>query len=498
MRLTYCLRRYVSKLELFKHIRNQGNDYGINDVALKKENSNKTVIVEYSSPNIAKPFHVGHLRSTILGNFVGNIYERYGWNVVRLNYLGDWGTQFGLLLIGFKKYGKESELEKNPLHHLLEVYVKVNSDVETEKKSGNSYTYNAGIETFNKLEKGDAELLALWQKFTDISLKEYTKLYKRLGVTFTEYHSESMYNEQVTEVTNKLKQLGLLCYDKEGKGYVKIRNKKGKEENVSVLKSNGSSLYITRDIAAILDRYERYKFDKIHYVVENAQHSHFCHLAGVIEQIPGWENRLNEDIHIKFGRISGISTRKGNVIFLKDFIEEAEDRVRASILAKQSTKVDNTDLDDTVRELGRSSILTQDLGQRRLKNYKFTWERIIYSTKLQYCHARLCSIERSSNLPLLDVFEEDHLTSNVKANELCEYLTKYESAMQESFDNLEPHIIVRYLDELCDLVNAAYKTCRVKDTEDDIAQAYLQMFNASKTVLANGMTLIGLSPLDKM
>ncbi|XP_045191718.2 probable arginine--tRNA ligase, mitochondrial isoform X2 [Mercenaria mercenaria] len=498
MRLTYCLLRSISKRNLLKSVRVQGINFGFGDENQRLTNSRKCVIVEYSSPNIAKPFHVGHLRSTILGNFIANLYERLGWKVVRLNYLGDWGTQFGLLAVGFQRYGNEEELQADPLHHLFQIYVKINADVVDEKKEGKTMTHQAGMDAFRKMEQGDQELLKIWQRFKDISIAEYSKLYKRLGVTFTEYHSESMYNKDAMSVTDRLKETGMLQTDSEGKGYIQIETEKGIPDRVNVLKSDGTTLYITRDIAAILDRQKTFNFDKIHYVVENAQHMHFCHLCGVMNRFPGWKNRLNEDIHIKFGRIEGISTRKGNVVFLKDVLDEATTRIKASILSKKSTKIEGVDIDAVAEELGKSAIIIQDLGQRRIKNYKFSWDRIMYSTKLQYCHARLCSIERNSGLNLEEDFHDDALTTNNQAGELISHLIKFEDIIQESFDTLEPYFIVRYLDQLCDHVNSAYRTCHVKNTDPSVGQAYLQMFHASKIILSNGMILLGLHPLERM
>ncbi|XP_060555463.1 probable arginine--tRNA ligase, mitochondrial [Ruditapes philippinarum] len=398
MRLTYRLLKNVSKRNLLKSIRAEGTSFGFGNESQKTINSSKTVIVEYSSPNIAKPFHVGHLRSTILGNYIANLYERLGWNVVRLNYLGDWGTQFGLLAVGFQRYGNEEDLQANALHHLFEIYVKINEDVAAEKKEGKSVTHQEGMEAFRKMEQGDTEMLNIWQRFKDISIQEYSKLYQRLGVTFTEYHSESMYDKEAISLTERLKHTGILQTDSEGKGYIQIESDKGIPDKVNILKSDGTTLYITRDIAAIMDRAEKYKFDKIHYVVENAQHMHFSHLCGAMNRFPEWNNRLNEDLHVKFGRIEGISTRKGNVVFLKDVLDEAASRFKTSMMAKKNYKIDEKDIDAVTEELGKSSIIVQDLGQRRIKNYKFNWERIMYSAKLQYCHARLWNQTQTETL----------------------------------------------------------------------------------------------------
>ncbi|XP_052817252.1 uncharacterized protein LOC128243495 [Mya arenaria] len=498
MRLTYCMRKHLSKINLLSQIRAQGNLYGFVDEQARHENSKKTVVVEYSSPNIAKPFHMGHLRSTILGHFLSNLYERHGWNVVRLNYLGDWGTQFGLLAMAFKKYGDEKKLEEDPLQHLFEIYVSVNKDVSQDPHKIN----DEAVETFRKMEEGDSELLAVWERLKDISLNEYEKVYKRLGIEFTEHHSESMYTKAGLAVIEDLKQQGLLRIDKHGRGYVEIQ-RKGRAVDVVVLKSNGTTLYITRELGALIDRIKRYNFDKIHYVVENGQNLHFEHLHGIMSIMPEFKDRLNEDLHVKFGRIHGMSTRAGNVVFLKDILDEGRNIMMKTLKDKRTTKVTEEEHPEIAEELCRSAMFAQDMGQKRVKSYPFSWERVLNFSQdsgpyLNYCHSRLCGIERNNPWTVQEDVAIDHLLTMKSAEQLCEHLEQYNEAVSKSLTHLEPYVIVKYLYTLCHLVNAAYKKCNVSTAEEQEAQAYLQMFNASRLVLANGMTLLGLRPLEKM
>ncbi|XP_052230093.1 probable arginine--tRNA ligase, mitochondrial [Dreissena polymorpha] len=500
MKLTYCLRKFLSQHHVVRHIRKCGPSYGFGDESNRLENAKHKVVVEYSSPNIAKPFHMGHLRSTILGNFLATLYERLGWNVIRLNYLGDWGTQFGVLAVAFKKYGDEEKLKENPLQHLFDIYVNINK----EKSLGNKEIDKAALEMFKRMESGDPEALSMWQRLKDISLQEYDKMYERLGVKFTEQHSESMYKDAGVSVIDRLKKEGLFQKDDMGKGYVEFKTG-AKTIPVVVLKSDGTSLYITREIAALTDRFERYRFEKIHYVVENGQHLHFEHMYGVINTLPEYRDRLNADLHVKFGRVEGMSTRQGNVVFLKDILDEARNRMTQTLKTKSTTRVGPGEIAGTAEELGRSAIFAQDLSQQRLKPYAFDWDRVLNFNQdsgvfLQYCHSRLCSIERmNSEVAILEemVLEDEHYSVQ-QAADLINHLQEYEQAVERSFSTLEPYVIVRYLYALCHKVNAAYKVCRVKEAQDAQLQAYLQMFNASRVVLSSGMELLGLHPLEKM
>ncbi|WAR12725.1 SYRM-like protein, partial [Mya arenaria] len=377
MRLTYCMRKHLSKINLLSQIRAQGNLYGFVDEQARHENSKKTVVVEYSSPNIAKPFHMGHLRSTILGHFLSNLYERHGWNVVRLNYLGDWGTQFGLLAMAFKKYGDEKKLEEDPLQHLFEIYVSVNKDVSQDPHKIN----DEAVETFRKMEEGDSELLAVWERLKDISLNEYEKVYKRLGIEFTEHHSESMYTKA------GLAAWPWLCRDTE--------------------KGEGSGCSSAEE-----------QWDHpLYYQVENGQNLHFEHLHGIMSIMPEFKDRLNEDLHVKFGRIHGMSTRAGNVVFLKDILDEGRNIMMKTLKDKRTTKVTEEEHPEIAEELCRSAMFAQDMGQKRVKSYPFSWERVLNFSQdsgpyLNYCHSRLCG---------------------------------YNEAVSKSLTHLEPYVIVKYL-----------------------------------------------------
>lgn len=275
----------------------------------------KTVVIDFSSPNIAKPFHVGHVRSTIIGNFISNLQEHMRNKVMRINYLGDWGTQFGYIKVGVNKLNySEEEIKKNPIKLLYESYVYAHSLAESKPD-----IHSLAKDEFLKLEKGSAKDLEEWKTYTNYSMENLKTMYDRLGVQFDEYHFESMYStHHIQNVLDKLQRLKLLEKQSDGKMSVVINDR-----SVTLLKSDGTSLYLTRDVAAAIDRYEKYKFDQMLYVVENGQSEHFNALRQVLVRMDlPWSNRLR---HIKFGRIRGMSSRKGNVVFLKDLLDETKE-----------------------------------------------------------------------------------------------------------------------------------------------------------------------------
>lgn len=288
----------------------------------------KNIVVEFSSPNVAKPFHLGHLRSTIIGNFVANLYEYFHNNVTKLNYLGDWGTQFGFIKVGLEelKYNKE-DLKINPIKLLYESYVHANklgeSDPEISKKARAE---------FAKLENGSEEMLEDWKVIMDFTREELEGTYRRLGVAFNEYHRESMYNiNDIQTVIKRLLEKNLLQRQDDGKSVAVVNDRK-----VSVLKSDGTSLYLTRDIAAAIDRFEKYKFDQMFYLADNGQHDHFYALKTILQQLDlPWAANIE---HVKFGRVRGMSSRKGNAVFLKDILDECRELMVQKQIESPSNK----------------------------------------------------------------------------------------------------------------------------------------------------------------
>lgn len=327
--------------------------------------SAENVVVEYSSPNIAKPFHVGHLRSTIHGNFIANLHQVLGFNVSRLNYLGDWGTQFGLLQYGIdQKWYKWEEIQQNPIQLLLDIYIRANALAEKDT--------NVAAEArtlFQRLEDGDEKLTEVWNSIRHYTVQELTTMYKRLGVKFDNFEWESQYGiKQITEVLQALEKTSLISTSKEGKRVAQLNNNKV----ITLVKSDGSSLYLTRDIAAAIDRFHRFKFRRMLYVVDNAQTDHFDALKQILLKLNhAWADNVT---HVKFGRINGMSTRKGTAVFLTDVLDEAYQRMRAKQLSSSTTKVDVESSPDTTNTLAISAVFIHDLKQRRQRDYSFVWD----------------------------------------------------------------------------------------------------------------------------
>ncbi|CAG2246283.1 RARS [Mytilus edulis] len=559
---------------ILKKVLSEGDTYGYHGIIKDKQ----TILVEYSSPNIAKPFHAGHLRSAIIGNFISNLYEAVGHKVIRINYLGDWGTQYGkcitrsthtsdwgtqygkcitqsthtsdwgtqygkcitqsthtsdwgtqygkcitqsthtsdwgtqygLLAQGFNKYGNKEDLNKDPMKHLYMVYVKINEDVAKEQQNSGpdkhekGETHRKSLEIFRNMEQGTAsEDLQLWKHFRDISIEKYREVYERLNIKFTDYEGESMYSKKSLELIEELKQRDLLHIDDTtGKGYIDIEDEKDNIKAV-VQKSDGSTLYLTRDIAAVLDRHKRYNFDRTHYVVEDGQDLHFKMLKGILQKLNvPWIQRYGDQIHIRFGRISNLSTRKGKAVFLDDILNEAKRKDNKTIHSKQTSKeVDST---ETVADiLGVSSIIVQDLKEKRLNTYKFSWDKVLSfkgdsGIVLQYAHARLCSLIDQCGCDIHSTdFDTKYLTEP-EAIQLILHIASYEDTVDKCLTSLEACHLVHYLFSLSKFISVAHRNLKVKDQPKEIAQARLQVFKCAKTTLANGMTLLGITPLDKM
>lgn len=499
-------------------VRNEGSRFGfcshLHDAVINEDGcthlteskNGQTVVVEYSSPNIAKPFHAGHLRSTILGNFISNLYEGMGYKVVRINYLGDWGTQFGLLAAGFYKYGNDEELKSNALQHLFQVYVKVNQDtaheISTSQTDNPDSMYQQGRQIFQKIEKGDKRYLELWKRFQLLSIEEYKKMYSRLGISFTVYHGESMYSKSAQNLLEDLQALGLLKVDqKSGVGYVDVSNDDA-SSRVTLSKSDGTTLYLTRDLCAAKDRKEKYNFHKIHYVVDNGQKIHFANLKAVLAKMKeSWVLRTGPHFHIGFGRVLGMSTRKGEVVFMKDILDEAQSIMLQKRRETRTTK-DVHDEDAVADILGISSILVQDLKERRNRDYKFNWEKCLNfkadsGVFLQYAHARLNSLQLTCGTQLSNQVDYS-LLQEQDAFKLVLHICRYDEVLRDTMQTFEPCIVVQYLFQLAHLSNQAHRELLVKGQPEDLAQARLLLFHCTQQVLANGLRLVGVPPLDKM
>ncbi|XP_072301544.1 probable arginine--tRNA ligase, mitochondrial [Eucyclogobius newberryi] len=482
------------KLFIQKLLETFDNDakFGLNSELLNTLNRG-TTLVEYSSPNIAKKFHAGHLRSTIIGNFIANLKEALGNKVIRMNYLGDWGMQFGLLGAGFTQFGSYSKLRDNPLQHLFEVYVQVNREAEH-----NDNLRQEARDFFRKLEEHNPEAVGLWQRFRDITVEEYQHVYKRLGVRFDVYSGESLHQSQAQEVVEQLQSRGLLKTTEKGTGVVDL-SVSGDLSNVcTVLRSDGTTLYITRDIAAAIDRKDRYKFTEMIYVTDKSQANHFQQLFQILPALGHhWAESCR---HVPFGLVKGMKTRTGEVVFLEDVLDEARTRMLLNMSQSKTTK-ELEDPEDTAEKVGLSALIVQDFKGPLQSDYSFDWDRILQAQGdtgvfLQYTHARLCSLLQK-NEDLAAHFDPS-LLNEPSAITIVQHLLRYDEVLLQSSQDLQPKHLVNFLLKLCHLTASAHRELPVKGSPAEVAQARRCLFRGSCSVLANGMKLLGVTPVTKM
>ncbi|KAM6906267.1 putative arginine--tRNA ligase, mitochondrial isoform 2-T2 [Lycodopsis pacificus] len=453
-----------------------------------------TTLVEYSSPNIAKKFHAGHLRSTIIGNFIANLKQCLGNNVIRMNYLGDWGMQFGLLGAGFSKFGCQEKLKQNPLQHLFEVYVQVNKEAEH-----NEDMMQAARDFFRQLEQHESEALSLWQQFREITVDEYQHVYKRLGVHFDIYSGESFHHHQAQEVVQQLQSRGLLKTSEKGTGVVDLSSTGDMSSVCTVLRSDGTTLYITRDLAAAIDRKEKYHFDEMIYVTDKSQANHFHQLFHILLAMGhSWADRCE---HVPFGLVLGMNTRRGEVVFLEDVLDEARARMLHNMNQSKTTKeMDNSE--DTAEKVGISALIVQDFRGALQSDYTFDWDRMLQAQGdtgvfLQYTHARLRSLIRRNEGVEAVIFDPSLLLEQTSIA-ILQHLLRYDEVLYQSAQDLQPKHLVNFLLKLCHLIASAHRELPVKGSSQDVAQARLRLFSGACSVLANGMRILGITPVDKM
>jgi len=470
-------------------IMKDGVDYGKN-----KNGAGKNIIVEYSSPNIAKPFHAGHLRSTVLGNFLCQIHKANGYNVIGINWLGDWGVQFGKLAVGFEKWGDEEKLKSEPLRHLYEVYVKVNKacdeDAELNKRAH---------EFFKRMELGDKDALAVWNRFRDLSIADLNKTFARLNIRFDVISGESQMNQEIADEAMKiLREKGLLVEDA---GAQIIPLKEYGLTNAILKKSDDTTLYLTRDLAAAIERYRQFKFDKMFYVVSAQQSLHFQQLFKTLELMGyDWAKKC---VHIPFGMVKGMSTRKGTAVFLDDILGEAQQTMLTTMTANAS-KLEELDADPkaVADVIGVSAVVAQDFSARRIKDYDFEWARMTSfeghtGPYLEYAHARLCSVERKCGFPLNPAADLSLVTEPEAAALLLE-IARFPEVVKAALESLEPVTILTYLFDLSHAISVAHSVLWVKDRERPLAEARLLVYHAARVTLGNGLRLLGLTPLERM
>ncbi|XP_047616795.1 probable arginine--tRNA ligase, mitochondrial isoform X1 [Phacochoerus africanus] len=519
--VNFKINRELLTKTVLQQVIEDGSKYGLKS-ELFSGLPQKKIVVEFSSPNVAKKFHVGHLRSTIIGNFIANLKEALGHQVTRINYLGDWGMQFGLLGTGFQLFGYEEKLQSNPLQHLFEVYVQVNKEAADNKNVAKS-----AHEFFQRLELGDTQALALWRKFRDLSIDEYIRIYKRLGVHFDEYSGESFYREKSQEVLKLLDSKGLLQKTIKGTAVVDLSGNGDPSSVCTVMRSDGTSLYATRDIAAAIDRMEKYNFDEMIYVTDKGQKKHFQQVFQMLH-IMGydWAERC---LHVPFGVVQGMKTRRGDVTFLEDVLNEIRLRMLqnmasikslGNIIIKAEISPDwerklplytcfyliaTKELEnpqETAERVGLAALIIQDFRGLLLSDYQFSWDRVFQSRGdtgvfLQYTHARLHSLEETFGCGYLNDFNTACLQEPQSVS-ILQHLLRFDEVLYRSSQDLQPRHIVSYLLTLSHLAAVAHKTLHIRNSPPEVAGARLHLFRAVRSVLANGMKLLGITPVCRM
>ncbi|KAI9320532.1 arginyl-tRNA synthetase [Dichotomocladium elegans] len=475
--------------QVLQQVYNENKRYGWAHIPVTE--NPPTAVIDYSSPNIAKPFHAGHLRSTIIGNFAKRIHQVMGYRVIGVNYLGDWGKQYGLLAIGYERYGDLEDLSKDPIHHLYNIYVRINQEAKENPvidQEANAY--------FKRMEQGDSDALSLWNRLREMSIASYKDIYERLGIMFEVYSGESQVESYIPEIYKLLKEKGL--GEKADDGALVCNLEPYGLGKPVLRRADGTSLYLTRDLACLLMRKRQYGFDKALYVVGSEQQAYFkqvFQLASLLLDIQ--KDSLQ---HVSFGRIQGMSTRRGTAVFLQDILDTAKAQILGYMRDdKQMEESSNAGIADT---LGISAILVQDMKSKRNKDYSFSWDRMTDARGdtgvfLQYAHARACGIERKAQVAVVPTCDFSLLTET-EAIQVTQLISQFPEFVDLSFAHMEPSTIVNYLFKLSHATSKASHALRVKGQEPELAAARMLLFWAARMTLYNGLTLLGIRPLEHM
>ncbi|GED66411.1 arginine--tRNA ligase [Brevibacillus reuszeri] len=468
----------------------QGSEYGDSNLG-----QGRKVPIDLSSPNIAKPFSMGHLRSTVIGNAIANIMEKQGYQPVRINHLGDWGTQFGKLIVAYRLWGDEEKVKAEPIKELLSLYVRFHEEVEND-----STLEDQGREWFKKLEDGDAEAEHLWTWFREESLKEFMKIYDLMNVSFDSTNGEAFYNDKMDRVVTLLEEKGLLT---ESDGAMVVSLDEYNMPPCLIKKSDGATLYATRDLAAALFRHESYDFAKALYVVGNEQRLHFQQLYKVLEKMGySWSADMH---HIPFGMMlkdgKKMSTRKGKVVLLEEVLAQAIADVQKVIEEKNPSLANK---EEVARQVGVGAVIFHDLKNFRLNDINFSWEEMLTfegetGPYVQYTHARACSLLRKGNYqPSSSASLTPGSLDSKEAWAVITLLNSFPEVIDRAAANFDPSQIGKYVIDLAQSFNKFYANVRILAEEEDIKASRLQLVAAVVCVLKEGLRLMGLAAPEEM
>lgn len=472
--------------QVIKSVIEAGADYGQQD-----EGHGQNITIDLSSPNIAKPFSVGHLRSTVIGDALSNIFRKMGYNTIKINHLGDWGKQFGLLMVAYKKWGSKEAVEANPIDELLKLYVRINAEIENDPELDDE-----GRLWFKKLEDGDPEATELWQWFRDESLVEFNRIYKLLGVEFDSLNGEAFYNDKMDEAVQILEDKGLL---KESKGASIVELDDVNLPPAMIKKSDGATLYITRDIATAVYRARTYNFVKNIYAVGQEQSNHFRQLKAVLKKMGfDWSDDM---VHVDFGLVTKnrqkLSTRKGNIILLEPTLQEAISRAKAQIEEK-NPELENKE--EVAHAVGVGAVKFYDLKTDRRNGYDFDLEAMVSfegetGPYVQYAYARIQSILRKANFtPSTDA---TYSLSDPESWEIIKLLQDFSRVVKRAAENYDPSLIAKYAINLAQAFNKYYAHTRILD-ESPERESRLALSYSTAVVLKEALRLLGVDAPEKM
>ena len=465
-----------------------------------EKNKEKNIVIDYSAPNIAKPFHIGHLRSTVIGAALYNIYKYLGYNVIGINHLGDYGTQFGKLIEGYKRWGEEYNVDLDPINELTKIYIRINNACKEDEQ-----ILQACRDNFKKLEDGDTYCVEIWKKFRELSLKEFQRVYDLLGSKFDSWNGEAFYSDKMQEVVDLLEKSGRL---EESQG-AKIVNLEDQGINTPgiIVKSNGSSTYATRDLAAILYRARTYDFDKALYVTSYEQVLHFKQVFATAKYLGLDEKYLKGLEHVSFGMVllptGKMSTREGNIVKLEELLNESIDRAK-EIIEQKNPQLENKE--DVAKKVGIGAIIFNDLSNSRVKDEVFDWNTILNfqgetGPYIQYTYVRTKSVLEKAKVDVnnisFDMVNLDSLEDSYSQN-IIKLLYDFHNVLVQVTEKSEPSILSRYLIDLAKSYSVFYNENRIMVDDSSLKNSRVYLTFAVGKVLKIGTNLLGMDMPEKM
>ncbi len=489
--LNFFINKSILAKEVLEEI-SKNEQYGKSEIGKEKN-----IVIDYSAPNIAKPFHIGHLRSTVIGGALYNIYKYLGYNVTGVNHLGDYGTQFGKLIEGYKMWGKEYDIEKDPINELTKIYIRINEACKNDEQILENCRNN-----FKKLEDGDSYCVEIWKKFRELSLQEFQKVYDLLGSKFDSWNGESFYSDKMPEVIEILEKTGKLI-ESQGAKIIDLEDK-GINTPCIIEKSNGSTTYATRDLAAILYRARTYDFDKALYVTSYEQVLHFKQVFEVAKLL-GLDEKYTKGLeHVSFGMVllpeGKMSTREGNIIKLEDLLNEAISRAK-EIIEQKNPDLENKE--EVAKKVGIGAVIFNDMSSSRIKDEVFDWNTILNfqgetGPYIQYTYVRTKSVlEKAGYLPKMDEIKIEKLVDEYSLT-ILKLIYNFEDVLIQVTDKNEPSILARYLIDLAKAYSSFYNENKIIVKDKDIQNARVYLTYATSEVLKQGANLLGIQMPEKM